>query len=400
MTEPLPRTPQGTMQGTAQGRSGAGLELRALRKGYAGAPLPAVEGISATVAPGEFFSLLGPSGCGKTTTLRMIAGFEAPDAGQILLDGRDITALPPERRGMGMVFQNYALFPHRTVAENVGFGLRMQGVNKAEAAARVRDALALVRLTGLEDRRPAELSGGQQQRVALARAVVIRPAVLLCDEPLGALDKKLRQAMQFELKALHRQLGLTLIYVTHDQEEALTMSDRIAVMGAGRIVQCGPPREIYDHPRSRFVAEFIGDTNILAGVARAGSLVLPGGWHLPLPGGVAEGPCAVALRPERLRLVPAGKGLVDARVEEANFLGDSVLLKLVLPGGETLLVRTPRGNGAGAAASGSTGQVAAGPDGSGLGSTIAGAGLAGGHLAAGTVLGVTCGREDPVPLEG
>jgi putative spermidine/putrescine transport system ATP-binding protein len=306
----------------------------------------AVDGVSLSIADGEFFSLLGPSGCGKTTTLRIIAGFEAPDEGRVRVHGADITALPPEARNMGMVFQNYALFPHRTVAENVAFGLRMRKLPKPEIAARVRDALAMVRLSGLDERRPAELSGGQQQRVALARAIVIKPAVLLCDEPLGALDKKLRQAMQFELKALHRRLGLTLVYVTHDQEEALTMSDRIAVMQAGRIAQLGAPRDIYDRPASRFVADFIGDTNILDGEPGAGGLVLPGGWVSPAAA-LPEGVRAVALRPEQVRLTAPGAGLVDAVVEEVNFLGDSLLVKLGLPQGLGLLARVPRDAAAG-----------------------------------------------------
>ena len=312
------------------------LALDGLRKGF-GTGAPAVDGVSMRIEEGEFFSLLGPSGCGKTTTLRMIAGFEPPDAGRILLGAEDITPLPPERRDMGMVFQNYALFPHRTIAENVAFGLRMRKLPKAEIASRVAEALALVRLTGFGDRRPSQLSGGQQQRVALARAIVIRPTVLLCDEPLGALDKKLRREMQFELKQLHRRLGLTMVYVTHDQEEALTMSDRMAVMHAGRVAQLGPPGEIYDRPVTRFVADFIGDTNILEGEASGAGLAMPGGWHLPLPVAPA-GRTAVALRPERVRLDAPGLGLV----EEANFLGDSVLLKLALPGGTPMLVRAPR----------------------------------------------------------
>jgi putative spermidine/putrescine transport system ATP-binding protein len=351
----------------------AGVALEALTKIFPGSASTggstrAVDGISVQVAAGEFFSLLGPSGCGKTTTLRMVAGFELPDAGTIRVGGRDVTALPPEARDMGMVFQNYALFPHRTVAENVAFGLRMRKVPAAEIAKRVRDALEMVRLSGLEERRPAQLSGGQQQRVALARAVVINPAVLLCDEPLGALDKKLRQAMQFELKALHRRLGLTLLYVTHDQEEALTMSDRIAVMRAGRIAQLGPPREIYDRPRSRFVADFIGDTNILEGTAEGAAIRLPGGWTSPLPAPLRVGPAAAALRPERVRLAAQGAGLVDATVEEANFLGDSVLLKLLLPGGLALLARAPRDEDAA-------------------------------RMAPGAVVGVTWRAEDPVPLD-
>jgi putative spermidine/putrescine transport system ATP-binding protein len=321
-------------------RTPSGVALEGVTKIFPGG-IRAVDGVSLEIAEGEFFSLLGPSGCGKTTTLRMIAGFEMPDEGRIRVRGADITDLPPEKRNMGMVFQNYALFPHRTVAENVAFGLRMRKLPKADIESRVRRALAMVRLEGLEDRRPAQLSGGQQQRVALARAIVIDPTVLLCDEPLGALDKKLRQAMQFELKELHRRLGLTLVYVTHDQEEALTMSDRIAVMRAGRIAQLGTPREIYDRPRSRFVADFIGDTNILEGEPRAGGLLLPGGWISPvasLPAGVR----AIALRPEQVRLSAPGSGLVDAVVEEVNFLGDSMLLKLGLPEGIALLARVPR----------------------------------------------------------
>jgi putative spermidine/putrescine transport system ATP-binding protein len=318
----------------------AGVVLSSVTKVFPGGTR-AVDGIDLEIGEGEFFSLLGPSGCGKTTTLRMVAGFENPDAGTIRVGARDVTALPPEQRDMGMVFQNYALFPHRTVAENVAFGLKMRKVPKEEQAKRVRDALAMVRLQGLEERRPGQLSGGQQQRVALARAIVINPAVLLCDEPLGALDKKLRQAMQFELKELHRRLGLTLVYVTHDQEEALTMSDRIAVMRNGRIAQLGAPREIYDRPTSRFVADFIGDTNILEGTADGAAIRLAG-WTSPLAAALPPGPCAVAIRPERVRLGLPGSGLVDARVEEANFLGDSVLLKLGVPGGITLLARAPR----------------------------------------------------------
>ncbi len=324
-------------------RQGArALALEGLSKGFGTGAAMAVDDLTLHIGAGEFFSLLGPSGCGKTTTLRMVAGFESPDAGCIRLGAEDITPLPPERRDMGMVFQNYALFPHRTIAENVAFGLRMRGIAKAEIARQVEEALALVRLTGLGDRRPAQLSGGQQQRVALARAIVINPTVLLCDEPLGALDKKLRQQMQFELKTLHRRLGLTMIYVTHDQEEALTMSDRIAVMRGGKVAQCGTPGEIYDRPVDRFVADFIGDTNILEGEAAGGALTMAGGWRMPLAG-AAGGPTAVALRPERVHVTVPGGGLVDATVEEANFLGDSVLLKLALPGGAPMLARAARG---------------------------------------------------------
>ena len=251
--------------------SPASIRLDRVTKRFPGGVV-AVAGVELTVEPGEFFSLLGPSGCGKTTTLRMIAGFEEPDEGRIVIGGRDLTHVPVHHRDMGMVFQSYALFPHRTVAENVAFGLRMRKVAKPEADARVAAALAQVKLEGYEERRPAELSGGQQQRVALARAIVIRPPVLLCDEPLGALDRKLRQAMQVELKELQRALGVTLVFVTHDQEEALAMSDRIGVMNAGRLEQVGAPAEIYDRPRTRFVAEFIGEINLIEGAVSGGPL--------------------------------------------------------------------------------------------------------------------------------
>jgi putative spermidine/putrescine transport system ATP-binding protein len=275
----------------------------------------AVDGVTLDIAAGEFFSLLGPSGCGKTTSLRMIAGFELPDSGRVHVAGRDITDLPVHKRDMGMVFQSYALFPHRTVAENVAFGLRMREVPKPDIERRVKAALAQVALTGLEERKPGQLSGGQQQRVALARALVVEPPVLLCDEPLGALDRKLRQQMQFELKELQKRLGVTLVFVTHDQEEALAMSDRIAVMNHGRVEQVGAPTEIYERPRTRFVADFIGEINILEEPGRA-----------------------VALRPEKIRLVRDG-ARVTGTVATANFLGGSTLLRVNIVNGRSLLVR-------------------------------------------------------------
>ncbi|MFM7718170.1 MAG: ABC transporter ATP-binding protein, partial [Actinomycetota bacterium] len=232
--------------------AGGRVELVDLEKRYD--DVVAVAGIGLDVAPGEFFSLLGPSGCGKTTTLRMIAGFERPDAGSILLDGTDVAGTPPHLRDVNTVFQSYALFPHLTVAENVGFGLRYQGVSGDEERRRVGDALALVRLEGKEDRRPNQLSGGQQQRVALARALVLGPKVLLLDEPLGALDARLRKTLQVELKALQETVGITFIYVTHDQEEALTMSDRIVIMNRGSVVQVGSPVELYEKPKTVFAA--------------------------------------------------------------------------------------------------------------------------------------------------
>ena len=276
----------------------------------------AVDAVTLDIAAGEFFSLLGPSGCGKTTSLRMIAGFELPDSGRIHVAGRDITDLPVHKRDMGMVFQSYALFPHRTVAENVAFGLRMRAIPRPEIERRVAAALAQVALTGLEERRPGQLSGGQQQRVALARALVVEPPVLLCDEPLGALDRKLRQQMQFELKELQKRLGVTLVFVTHDQEEALAMSDRIAVMNKGRVEQVGAPTEIYERPRTRFVADFIGEINILeeAGKARA-------------------------LRPEKIRLVPPAEARTAGTIETTNFLGGSTLYRIRIADGRSLLAR-------------------------------------------------------------
>ena len=293
----------------------AAIRLEQVTKTFDGRVV-AVDAVTLDIAAGEFFSLLGPSGCGKTTSLRMIAGFEHPDSGRVHVGGRDITDLPVHRRDMGMVFQSYALFPHRTVAENVAFGLRMREVPKPEIARRVQAALAQVALTGLENRRPSQLSGGQQQRVALARALVVEPPVLLCDEPLGALDRKLRQQMQFELKELQKRLGVTLVFVTHDQEEALAMSDRIAVMNKGRVEQVGSPTEIYERPRTRFVADFIGEINILEdkGAARA-------------------------LRPEKIRLVQPDGARLAGSVETANYLGGSTLLRVRAGDGRSLLVR-------------------------------------------------------------
>ncbi|MGN6666549.1 MAG: ABC transporter ATP-binding protein, partial [Trinickia sp.] len=224
----------------------------------------ALDRLTLKVDPGELVSLLGPSGCGKTTTLRLIAGFDFPDTGTVQIDGVDVSALPPNKRGLGMVFQNYSLFPHMTVAENIGFGLRMAGAKKAEIAAATKRMLDLIRLPEYGDRRISQLSGGQQQRVALARAIVNDPSVLLLDEPLGALDKNLREGMQFEIRRLQQNLGITSVMVTHDQEEAMTMSDRVVVMNHGRILQTGAPREVYDRPRNRFVAEFLGTANIVS----------------------------------------------------------------------------------------------------------------------------------------
>jgi putative spermidine/putrescine transport system ATP-binding protein len=266
----------------------AAVSLRGLRKSFG--QLQAVAGIDLDIADGEFFAVLGPSGSGKTTVLRIIAGFERPTAGTVLLGGRDVTAAAPFERDVNTVFQDYALFPHMSVLQNVGYGLRVSGVRRAERVSRAEEALAMVQLPGYGGRRPAELSGGQRQRVALARALVNRPRVLLLDEPLGALDRKLRQDMQIELKRIQREVGITFVCVTHDQEEALTMSDRIAVMSHGRLEQVGTPAQVYEHPASAFVAGFVGTSNLVTGPAAAALLGREGTF---------------SVRPEKIRLWPA-----------------------------------------------------------------------------------------------
>jgi spermidine/putrescine transport system ATP-binding protein len=270
----------------------------------------AVDRVSMDIQPGEFFSMLGPSGCGKTTTLRMIGGFELPTAGRIELRGRDVTTDPPDKRPVNMVFQNYALFPHLDVHENVAFGLRRKGVDRAATKRRVGEALELVHLGGYDRRKPNQLSGGQQQRVALARALVNRPNVLLLDEPLGALDLKLRKALQIELKRVQVEVGITFVYVTHDQEEALTMSDRIAVMHGGKVEQLGTPEELYERPRTRFVADFIGTSNLLTGSVEA-----------------VEGGCArIRLATGETCLTTAGDGVSVGRPVELSVRPEAVVL--------------------------------------------------------------------------
>jgi spermidine/putrescine transport system ATP-binding protein len=297
----------------------------------------AVDSIDLDIDDGEFFALLGPSGCGKTTTLRMIAGLDVPTEGSLRIFGDEVGTLPPEKRPVNTVFQNYALFPHMTVQANVGFGLKMQKVPKFEIGPRVAEAISLVQLEGMETRRPSQMSGGQQQRVALARALVNRPKVLLLDEPLGALDLKLRQGMQDELKSLQREVGITFVFVTHDQEEALTMSDRIAVMDEGRLLQVGTPETIYEQPANRFVADFIGRSNLLdATVENSDTVCLANGARLHHPNGFDAGTSvAVSLRPERATLhqrdhAPPERPSLDGRVEQVTYLGNSLSYTVAL----------------------------------------------------------------------
>jgi spermidine/putrescine ABC transporter ATP-binding subunit len=286
--------------------AGAVVTLSSLKKQFGG--VGAVDDVSLDIAGGEFLTLLGPSGSGKSTTLMMIAGFEVPDGGDIAIDGRSVVELSPHRRNIGMVFQNYALFPHLTVADNIGFPLKQRRIGRAERSQMVQEVLELVRLPGYGSRYPRQLSGGQQQRVALARAMVFRPRLLLMDEPLGALDKQLRESLQLEMRRLHAELGITFIYVTHDQEEALTMSDRIAVMNEGRIAQLGRPEELYDRPTSRFVASFLGESNFLPGIVQGvqgntvvaqcgGRMVHAVASHRPEKGAHVM----LTMRPERMR---------------------------------------------------------------------------------------------------
>ncbi len=293
----------------------------------------AVDNVDLTIADGEFFAMLGPSGCGKTTTLRMIAGLEFPTMGSLQIFGEEVGTLPPNKRPVNTVFQNYALFPHMSVLDNVSFGLRMQKVDKSAASAKAKEMIELVQLGGMEKRKPNQLSGGQQQRVALARALVNEPKVLLLDEPLGALDLKLRQEMQTELKSLQRELGVSFVFVTHDQEEAMAMSDRIAVMDQGKLLQVGPPEEIYERPANRFVADFIGQTNLLdATVEDADTIVLTNGTKLRAPNPHAPGTSvAMSLRPEAINIGERGSTpsehadtSLDGEVASVTYLGHAI----------------------------------------------------------------------------
>ncbi len=307
--------------------------------GQGAAAVRALDDVSVDIRKGEFFTLLGPSGCGKTTLLRLIAGFEMPTGGVILLDGADITNLPPNKRPVNTVFQSYALFPHLTVAQNVAFGLQMLGQPAAKVKARTDEMLALVKLDTFANRKVSQLSGGQQQRVALARALAPAPKVLLLDEPLSALDLKLRQAMQIELKRLQTETGITFVFVTHDQEEALTMSDRIAVMSNGNIQQVGTAKDIYIHPKNRFVANFIGESNFLTGEAADGALKLATGETIRVVGLKAGGKITVVVRPEQLRLGAENDGDLKAKVRTLVYFGTDTHCYLSLSDGTEIVAR-------------------------------------------------------------
>jgi spermidine/putrescine transport system ATP-binding protein len=338
----------------ASGRKAA-IEARGVWKVFQGAgqdSVKALDAVSVTILENEFFTLLGPSGCGKTTLLRLIAGFDFPTEGEILLYGENIAALPPYKRPVNTVFQSYALFPHMTVAQNIGFGLEMLGKPRAEIDARVSEMLRLVKMEELRDRKTSQISGGQQQRVALARALAPRPKVLLLDEPLSALDYKLRKDMQIELKRLQHETGITFIFVTHDQEEALTMSDRIAVMSKGRILQVGSPHDIYDRPSERFVADFIGDTNFLQGVVQS---VAKGRAQVKLTGGVVvdamvpegftpAGKVTVVVRPEHAQLAASGKGLRGV-LENVVYFGTDTHFHVQLSDGGKFTLRQQNSRG-------------------------------------------------------
>jgi len=338
--------------------SPAALRLAELTKIFAGTR--AVDRLSLNIEPGSMVALLGPSGCGKTTTLRMIAGLIEPNAGEIFLDGRAVSRVPVHRRNIGMLFQNYALFPHMTVAQNVAFGLETRKIERAALKARVADALQLVQLGGFEERLPSQLSGGQQQRVALARAVVVEPTLLLLDEPLGALDKSLRQSMQVELRALQRRLGITTVMVTHDQDEALTMADRIVIMRDGRIEQVGEPAEVYQRPTSRFTASFLGASNFFRGRVTANTgdaitVAVPGGLTLRVRAKRAvDSDVTLALRPEVIGIASAetsesnqSPNTTSALVEQVIYHGFVTHLHLRLSNGDPLIAFRQHGPGLG-----------------------------------------------------
>ena len=345
---------------TVGASAGGAIRLVELAKAFDG--VPAVTGIDLDIPAGQFYSLLGASGCGKTTTLRMIAGFEKPDSGRIELDGRDVAGDPPHKRPVNTVFQTYALFPFMSVWDNVAFGLKYRKVSKDETKRRVGEALELVQMEKFGKRRPAQLSGGQQQRVALARALVLRPRVLLLDEPLGALDAKLRKRLQLELRAVQREVGITFVYVTHDQEEALTMSDQIAVLAEGRVEQVGPPQEIYSAPATTFVAGFLGAANIFDAevLQLSGSSATCSAMNTRLSAAVdgttSVGPAAVVIRPERIGLqapeaaVSQGHNAIRGTVAEVVYLGSSTQVHVDVGAASPLIVEVPNASGPGSVA--------------------------------------------------
>jgi iron(III) transport system ATP-binding protein len=324
-----------------------GITITGLTKRYG--HVGAVAGLDLTVRPGELVALLGPSGCGKTTTLRLVAGFLAPDGGEIRVGDRVLSSptlvIPPERRRMAMIFQSYALWPHMTVAQNVAYGLRFAGVPRPERERRVEVMLQVVQLGGYGARYPGELSGGQQQRVAVARALVVEPEILLLDEPLSNLDASLREEMRFEIRRLHEQFGITTLYVTHDQAEAMVISDRVAVLREGRVVQAGAPRELFEQPRTRFVAEFIGKTNLIDAVADGPASVARGGLRLQVAadGLTPRAPAVVSIRPHQIALGPAGAvgpagpNVLAGSVIRASYLGDTVDYQVRLEGSDVVL---------------------------------------------------------------
>ncbi len=325
-----------------------GVSIRGLHKRYG--DVPAVDGLDLDVKPGELVALLGPSGCGKTTTLRVVAGFLSPDSGEVWVGDRCLsspaTVIPPERRRMGMIFQSYALWPHMTVAQNVAYGLRFNGVPRTEREGKVTEMLRVVQLAGYEQRYPGELSGGQQQRVAVARALVVEPEILLLDEPLSNLDASLREEMRFEIRRLHETFGITTLYVTHDQSEAMVISDRVAVLDQGRVAQIGTAEELFERPRTRFVAEFIGKTNLIEGTAERSDTFVRGPLRLRVfDANLTPGPVVLSIRPHQIALRPAsvaspssaGENVLRATVLRASYLGDAVDYQVRLDGGDLVL---------------------------------------------------------------
>ena len=325
-----------------------GVSIRGLHKRYG--DVPAVDGLDLDVKPGELVALLGPSGCGKTTTLRVVAGFLSPDSGEVWVGDRCLsspaTVIPPERRRMGMIFQSYALWPHMTVAQNVAYGLRFNGVPRTEREGKVTEMLRVVQLAGYEQRYPGELSGGQQQRVAVARALVVEPEILLLDEPLSNLDASLREEMRFEIRRLHETFGITTLYVTHDQSEAMVISDRVAVLDQGRVAQIGTAEELFERPRTRFVAEFIGKTNLIEGTAERSDTFVRGPLRLRVfDANLTPGPVVLSIRPHQIALGPAslappssaGENVLRATVLRASYLGDAVDYLVQLDGGDLVL---------------------------------------------------------------